>query len=149
MKKAPLAKRLGAPFAGKGSPPAAIWHPFDRPYSRLLDLNPGAAGLTGKPGVYAIWHLGIRPQWLRAGATQDLGAALGAFARTEWIRTFHGNAGVFIAWAIPAQNQCAGMAGFLAEKLRPAFQGEAYAGDLALDSAVTPIACQLPPGTQE
>lgn len=149
MKKAPLAKRLGKLIAGKPSQPAAIWHPLDRLYPRLLDFDPGAAGLTGKLGVYAIWHLGIRPQWLRVGANQDLGTAFGAFARTAWIQTFHGNAGVFIAWAVPPQNQCAGMAGFLAEKLRPSFQGEAYSGDLALDSSVTPIAYPLPPGTQE
>ena len=147
MKKASLSKLVGSLLVGKDSP-LIVWRPIDRPYPRILDFDPTAAGLVGQEGVYAIWHLGVRPQWLRVGATPNLGAALGTLARAEWINAFHGNAGIFMAWAMPEQNQCAGMARFLAEKLKPTFQGELVSGDRTLGPEVPPIVCPLPPGTR-
>ena len=148
MRNVTLSKLVGSILAIKDPGALPIWHPVDQPYPRLLDFDPAAAGLLYQDGIYAIWHLGVRPQWLRVGATANLGGAFGEIARATWIGAFHGNKGVFIAWAMPPPDQCAGIARFLAAKLQPAFQRESFPGDRSLDHAVQPIAWPLPPGTQ-
>ena len=144
MKKVSLSKLVGGLLAKEAGP----WRPVGKPYPRLVDFNAGAEGLTGQPGIYAVWHLGVRPQWLRVGAASHLGIALSGLAAQPWIAQHHDNAGVFVAWACVATEQCSGMVRYLAANLRPAFQAEAYDGDLPVDPAATLISIMLPPGTR-
>lgn len=147
MKKTSFTKLVSGMLAGK-DPQTQMWRPLDQPYPRLMDLDPAALGLSGQDGIYAVWHLGVRPQWLRIGAAPNLAAALSQLAQTPWINAHKDNYGVFVAWAFPPQNQSAGLARYLAETLSPAFQSAPFPGDRAFDPAVSPIACPLPPGTQ-
>ena len=147
MKKVSLSKLVGGLLA-KDAVPVNPWHPERKPYPRLLDLNAATEGLNGQRGIYAVWHLGVRPQWLRVGAAASLGAALNGLARQPWVAQHHNNAGVFVAWAFVAPEQCAGTVRYLAEKLKPAFQAEAYDGDLPVDPVATLISIMLPPGTR-
>jgi hypothetical protein len=142
MKKVSLGKLVGSIL--KAAPPAQLWQPDGKPYPRLLAFNP--EGVKGRQGVYAVWHLGVRPQWLRVGATADLGESFTALKEAPWIVLHENNAGVFAAWTFAPPAEAAGMARFLAEKLTPAFQAERCTGDLPLD--VAPIAAPLPPGTR-
>ena len=148
MKKVSFSKLVSGLLAGKDSAPPQMWRPVDRPYPRLMGLNPAAFGLAGRDGIYAVWHLGVRPQWLRIGAATDLGAVLAQLAETPWIKAHKDNQGVFVAWAHPPPNQSGALVRYLAEILSPAFQGEPFPGDRAFDPAVPSLACPLPPGTQ-
>jgi len=145
MKKASLSKFVGGLLAAK-QPAANLWHPSDRPYPRLAD--PASLDLAGREGLYAVWHLGVRPQWLRVGAASDLGGTLRALAQMPWIVSHQGNAGIYAAWAFPPANQYAGMVLYLTQTLKPAFQSATFGSDLALDPTAPAIVCPLPPGTQ-
>lgn len=142
MKKVSLGKLVGGLLAGKES--ASPWRPEDL-YPRLLGLD--VSNLKGRQGIYAVWHLGVRPQWLRVGGGADLAATLTGLAAVPWIAQHQNNAGVFVAWAFVTPVQLPGMVRFLAEKLSPAFQNEFYEGDLVVDPAVAPVTIMLPPET--
>jgi hypothetical protein len=148
MKKMSFGKLVSGLLASKDTAPPQMWRPTDRPYPRLADLDPTSLGLTGQEGIYAVWHLGVRPQWLRVGAAADLGAALSQLAQTPWVKSHKDNHGVFVSWAFVSQNQSAGFVRYLAETLSPAYQSEPFPGDRAFDLATLSIACPLPPGTQ-
>jgi len=143
MKRTSFKKLLGGML---GAAPPTLWQPAGQPYPRLLSLD--VAGFAGREGLYAIWHTGVRPQWLRVGATADLGRALAALVHTHWVVTHEGNAGIFVAWALPPPAETVRMARYLAETLKPAFQHETFAYDWALDASVLPLTCSLPPGTR-
>jgi hypothetical protein len=142
--KASLNKLLGGVLKGKEG---NFWHPADQVYPRLMGFDGHAAGLTGRAGLYAVWHLGVRPQWLRVSATRDLGAACDELKRAAWIATHEANAGIFIAWASPTSDGSA-MALFLSDTLKPAYQDEVLVSDVA-DRDVAPVICPLPPGTRK
>ena len=147
MKKMSFTKLMSGMLAGK-DPAPPMWLPVDRPYPRLMGLHPEPCGLLGREGLYAVWHLGVRPQWLRVGAAANLGAALPQLAQMSWVAAHKDNHGVFVAWAFAPENQIAGLVRYLGETLSPAYQREPFAGDRALDPTVLSIACPLPPGTQ-
>jgi len=144
MKKTSFTQLLGDMLKAKE---AAFWHPVGQLYPRLLDFDPLAAGLVGKSGLYVVWHLGVRPQWLRVGATRDLGASVNELKCATWVVRHQSNAGIFVAWAMPEFVQCAGFARFLAETLKPAYQDAPLALDV-VDGIVAAVACPLPPGTR-
>ena len=121
------------------------WLPADQNYPHLLNLG---AVAPAKDGIYAIWHLGVRPQWLRVGATANLAAALTALARLPWTLVHQSNGGIFVAWAHPPKEQQAGIARFLVETLNPAFQEMNFALDLTFDRDIVPHTFPLPPGTR-
>lgn len=143
MKRAVFSKVMGGLRALQQQQP---WLPSDQPYPPLLALDFAAAG--ARDGLYAVWHLGVRPQWLRVGAAADLGAALGALARMPWIVGHGNNGGIFVAWAYPPKADHAGIVRFLAETLKPAYQHENFAPDLAFPSEAVPHIFPLPPGTR-
>ena len=148
MKKVSFSKLVSGMLAGKDSTLPQMWRPTDQPYPRLMDMDPVALGLAGQGGIYAVWHLGVRPQWLRVGAAANLGAALSQLVQMPWIEAHRDNQGVFVAWCCPSHNQSAGFVRYLVETLAPAFQSAPFSGDQALDSSAPAIVCQLPPGTQ-
>lgn len=115
--------------------PAAGWCPADRPYPQL---TANIVGVPAQPGIYALWHRGVRPQWLRVAAVKNLASALAALATADEIVALRID--VFVAWAQPPANQHAGIVRFLGETLRPARQD-------ASDPAVVSVAFPLPPGT--
>ena len=145
MRKVSFGKLVrGILATGQASP--LQWQPEGGIYPRLNEF--GAGGLGGRGGLYAVWHLGVRPQWLRVGITADLGAAAMQLKQAPWVKAHEGNAGIYIAWASPVPAQGSGFARFLAETLKPAFQHVAFSADQALDAETSAISCPLPPGTQ-
>jgi hypothetical protein len=100
------------------------------PYPRLLTLDPAASGLARQSGVYACWHLGVRPRWLRVGGGADLGALLRCLQMHDLIAACEANGGVFVAWALLPPHDIASAAGALAEQLGPAFQHIAIEGEM-------------------
>jgi len=146
MKRTSLTKLVAGVLGTAKEVPPALWLPTPEPYPRLMTFDSSA--LTGKGGLYAIWHLGVRPQWLRVGLADDLALTFAALAQASWVMKHEGNAGIYLAWAFPAPAQAMGMARYLHETLKPSFQSEPFSFDRTLEPATVALPCPLPPGTQ-
>lgn len=145
-----LKAKLGRFLGGLAPRAATPWRPMDKPYPRLALLDPVSEGLSAAVGgVYAVWHLGVRPQWLRVGASPDLAAAFGALRDHPLLAGFQPNGGIFVSWALLPPPVWAGTVKSLAQRLSPALQHVPMLGDAPLDVAARPLPCPLPPGTEE
>ena len=133
----------------KPKPPEAVWHPAGGIYPSLFDLAGHRAALEGKAGVYAVWHLGVRPQWLRAGGTANLLDSLRTAAAAPQIAAYRGNGGVFVAWTFAEAARLPGIVLHLQARLAPALQYLTFPGETLADMAGTPVTFPLPPGTTE
>lgn len=128
-------------FATEVSP----WRPRGQPYPALqsFDLKP----VTGQSGLYAIWHLGVRPRWLRFGGAADLGAALTRVRALPEVEAAVAHDGVYLAWTpLPVAEIPAALAS-LNTMLRPYLYALDVAGEIK--AAARPgAAFPLPPGSQ-
>ena len=97
--------------------------------------------------MLAIWHLGVRPQWLKVAAASNLQVAIRSAAQAESVLFFRPNGGVYLAWALCPAPGLIGNAGFLTEKLKPALQAVRLASEIDVPAEVKPLAFPLPPGT--
>ena len=138
-----LIDRVSSLIAGAARP----WQP-DPPYPSLFDHRDYDDRLERTGGVYVAWHLGVCPRWLRVGASTDIAASLKAVADLAPIASCRSNGGVFIAWTLAPPDLRAGIAHYLTQHLRPAFQEPLVAGEGAVGAA-TVIAFPPPPGTQD
>ena len=130
--------------AREKEPDPSVWHPQGIPYPRLLEFNIRANGPGPRSGVYLLWHLGVRPRWLRAAGAIDLAAALTAASRESEVVAADANGGVFVAWAYLPVASIPSAAGSLAAQLKPALQDFARAGEIA--GAATDEVFPLPIG---
>lgn len=130
---------------GKDTP----WQPADAAYPSLFDTGSFASAVKGKSGLYALWHLGVRPQWLRVAAGTDLAACLAAAAAALKDSPFRGNGGIFTAWAFADPGRCPGIVVYLRARLRPALGDPTLAGEIAWKGVPAPVVFPLPPGTTE
>jgi len=124
---------------------AMTWLPTGGNYPRLLTLEPQA--LVGRSGLYLLWHLGVRPCWIRAGASPDLAAAVVQLARAPDVANFSSHDGPFLSWCFCGLEKASGYVNFLARRLRPALQDQAYTRDQAVDLSAPGLVCALPPRT--
>src|SRR5690606_23014491 len=105
--------------------------------------------LAGRSGLYLLWHLGVRPQWLRAGFSKDLGAAAAHLAKTPEVAAFIPHDGPFLSWSFCAPEIAPGLVNFLVARLNPALQNPVLECDMDIDPTARPVACVLPPGTKD
>jgi hypothetical protein len=138
-----MKKRLGE-MLRKIAPAASPWQPAGAPYPALaqLDVKP----LKGQAGIYALWHLGVRPRWLRVGGAADLGAALTRAKDAADLRAAEAHGGVYAAWAPLAVGDIPAVLGTLAAALRPVLQDLVLAGEIAAGKPGPDF--PLPPGTR-
>jgi len=144
-----VGKRLKSLVKQLTEPPAAKspWRPSDKPYPLLSEVDPAAAGLVGVPGIAAIWHLGVRPQWLRVVAARDLAAAIRSAAQNPAIISYKPNGGVYVAWAplpLPALH---GHVQHLTAILKPLLQTARLTSEVDQPPDTKPLDFPLPPGT--
>jgi hypothetical protein len=111
-------------------------------FFRLLDLDPAQAGIAGVGGVFVIWHRGIRPEWVYAGASDDLGEALTKAAEDEEILSYEVHGGLSCTWAPIRKEYRPGVVRYLREVLRTVVS--ARAGDGIDETSVEPIAVKSP-----
>ena len=134
-----------APAREKARAPA--WRPANGYYPRLVHFDPRE--LAARPGLYLLWHLGVRPQWLRVGFSNDLGAAVRLLAATPEIVDFGPNDGPFLSWSLCPAEGASGLVNSLVGRLRPVLQDQALACDIAIDPGARPAFCPPPAGTKD
>jgi hypothetical protein len=96
-------------------------------FHRFIVLDAEKAGLTGIGSIYAIWHGGLRPEWVSIGKSEDL-------AGNEDIRNYNVCGGLFISWALIRQDYRDGVLRFLNDSMKPLVPGPDIPGE-----NVTPI----------
>lgn len=131
-----ISGKLSETFAGQGRGP---WQPEAGPYPRLMLMDEDALqSLAEVGGLYALWHRGVRPQWIYAGHAEDLSEALSVARDHADIHLYDLNEGVYVTWAEWPADQRAGAVVYLRSVMEPA------GGFDALD-ALGPIADDTPP----
>ncbi|MDX2143185.1 MAG: hypothetical protein SFV19_07510 [Rhodospirillaceae bacterium] len=131
------------------SAPSSPWRPATGPYPALATLDPAALQVDKVAGVLAVWHLGVRPQWLKVAACADLGAVVRAAMATPAIMSYAANGGIYAAWAPLPPAFLAGPVVYLVSELKPALQAVTLEGELVPKKGIKPEAIALPPGTEE
>jgi hypothetical protein len=129
--------------------PPSPWRPSGAPYPMLATLDPIAAGIGADPGLIAIWHLGVRPQWLKVAVAMNMQTAIRSASTTQAFLSFRPNGGVYVAWAPLAANSAHAPARFLVERLQPALQSVQLAAEPPALSGAKPVIFPFPPGTTE
>ncbi len=124
-----------------------VWQPEGQCYPRLLTFD--GQELTGRSGLYAVWHLGVRPQWLRVGFATDLAAAISVLAKTPEIAAFAPHDGPFVSWCFGTAAEASGRVRYLAERLLPVAQGLLLRCDVVVDPSRAATPCALPAGTTD
>lgn len=129
--------------------PVSPWQPLGAPYPLLMNFDPLAIGVSASPGLIAIWHLGVRPQWLKVAAASNLQVAIRSAAQTQAILSYRPNGGVYLAWAPVQTASLAGVTGFLIERLKPALQAARLVGEIDVPTDTKLVNFSFPPGTME
>lgn len=141
-------KRIAGAVIAPQAPDAPVaWQPAAGNYPRLLSCE--ARPLSGRAGIYLLWHLGVRPQWLRAGFSNDLGAAVAQLAGEPDIAAFAAHDGPFFAWCFCPQGRAPGLINDLVNRLHPVLQDRFFSCDVALPPDAPMVPCPLPAGTKE
>ena len=87
-------------------------------FPSLLSMDPEEMGLNNVGGVYLIWHAGVRPEWVYAGHSKDLAAALHHAGNNHDINYFEKNGGLFVAWALVKEAYRPGVVKYLQETFK-------------------------------
>lgn len=140
-------KRLAGALGHANTASLMTWQPEGASYPRLMSFDAGL--LAGRAGVYLLWHLGVRPQWLRVGFTKDLGAAAAHLTKTPELADFIPHDGPFLSWSFCLPETAPGFVNFLTRRLHPVLQDLVLTCDMLIDPAAPPIPCPLPAGTKD
>lgn len=141
-----LVAKVG-PRRRSGSEPSRLsWQPHGQPYPRLSGFDAAAAGLADAPGLCVIWHLGVRPQWLKVAASRNLAATIAAAATAAPIVAFQPNGGLYLAWVCCAAPRAAAIAAHLVGALSPRWRACDLPGELP--PAAVAESFPLPPGVR-
>lgn len=88
-------------------------------FRRFLTLDPEEEGLTGKGGVFVIWHGGLRPGWVFVGASADLAKEIHDTADIDAILEFEAKGGLFVSWSTIREEFQGGVLRYLNETMSP------------------------------
>jgi len=127
--------------------PATPWLPKGAPYPLLASFDPAA--VQPAPGLIAVWHLGVRPQWLKVATTANLQAAIRSAVQNAALTSYRPNGGVYLAWAPLAANDLRGAARHLIDRLKPVLQAVRLDSEIDVPTDAKPAAFPFPLGTEE
>lgn len=103
-------------------------------FSRLLSLDPEEAGLSGKSGVFVIWHAGVKPAWVYVGHSEDLAHTFLILGKNEEVISFHNRGSLYVSWCFVRDKFADGVVAYLTHKLKPQVanpqMGEIEVGDM-------------------
>lgn len=144
-----LGKRLKSLMGSfTARPPATSpWQPSRQPYPMLVGFDASGAGLSGIAGLVAIWHLGVRPQWLKVAAVTNLALAIQSAASTAALVSYKPNGGVYVAWAPLQPNALLSPAQYVVAAIKPLLQALPLASERMVPADIKPTDFPLPPGT--
>ncbi len=129
--------------------PVSPWRPLGAPYPLLATFDPIIVGLAKVSGLIAIWHLGVRPQWLKVAASKDISVTLRSATQVAAILSYRPNGGVYVAWAALPAPDLRAHAKYMCEHLNPLLQGTRLEAEIDVPPETKPIAFPFPPGTME
>ncbi len=113
----PGKKKQGSQFASVQDP-GWVKSPGGR-FHRFMVLDAEKVGLPGIGGIYAIWHGGMRPEWVYIGKSDDLTATFRDLAGNEDIRAYNVRGGLFVSWALILEEYRGGVLRFLNDSMKP------------------------------
>ena len=125
---------------------ASPWFPRDAPYPLLVTFDP--VMVQPVAGIAAVWHLGVRPQWLKIAAAANLQVLIRSAAQNAAIISYRPNGGVYLAWAPLPANQMHGAAAHLIGRLKPALQTVRLHGEVDIPADAKHATIPDPPGTE-
>ncbi len=88
-------------------------------FHRFIVLDAEKAGLAGIGGIYAIWHGGVRPEWVCIGKSNDLAATFQELSGNEDIRNYNVRGGLFVSWALIREEYWNVALRFLNDSMKP------------------------------
>lgn len=88
-------------------------------FHRFIVLDAEKEGLSGIGGIYAIWHGGVRPEWVYIGKSNDLAATFQELAGNGDIRNYNVRGGLFVSWALIREEFRNGVLYFLNDSMKP------------------------------
>jgi hypothetical protein len=88
-------------------------------FPKFLDLDPEAAGLKNTSGVYAIWHTGVKPEWVFVGASDDLAAAFFKCGEDDDILQYQNRGSLYCSWCFILPKFQPGAVCYLTRALKP------------------------------
>ena len=88
-------------------------------FPKLLDLDPEAAGLKGVSGVFAIWHTGVKPEWVYVGASPDLAARFFELGDDKNILEYRNRGSLYCSWCLILPKFQPGSVCYLTLALKP------------------------------
>lgn len=108
---------------------------------RFISLDPEEQGISGRTGIFAIWHGGVRPTWVFIGQSRDLARDLHWCGENEEIMHYERFGGLFCSWAFVKPEFQPGAVRYLTQIAKPVVQNP-----LAPGTTVEAIAVTLPGG---
>jgi hypothetical protein len=88
-------------------------------FPKFLDLDPEAAGLSGKSGVFAIWHTGVQPGWVYIGRSPDLARTFFELGDNDDILEYRKRGALFVSWCYIRDDFQDGVVTYLTKALKP------------------------------
>ncbi len=88
-------------------------------FPRFLDLDPEAAGLEGRSGVFAIWHTGVHPGWVYVGASSDLARTFYELGEHEGILEYAERGTLHVSWCLIREEFQPGAVAYLTLATKP------------------------------
>ena len=123
----------------KQEDPPSPWHP-QGPYPALFsDMTPEPVS-----GVFAFWHLGVRPQWVFVGGAGDLSAAAEAARQDPDLLAYDQNGGVYMAWVPLEMDVVPGVIFHLRGELLPAISDSPLEALCAVPEGTLPLSFPAP-----
>ncbi len=86
-------------------------------FPQLFSLEPEEVGLSGKGGVFLIWHGGVRPEWVYVGHSPDMAQSLFDIGKNKEVTDYENRGGLFVTWAFVLEEYRDGVVKFLQENL--------------------------------
>ncbi len=93
-------------------------------FHNLLFLDTVSEGLDGKSGVFTIWTGGVKPLWLYAGSSGDLGRVLDDFIDDADLEEHYGRSGAYVSWAMVKPEFQDGIVRYLNEVMNPEVEND-------------------------
>ena len=88
-------------------------------FPKFLDLDPEAAGLSGKSAVFAIWHTGVQPGWVYIGRSGNLAETLFTLGDDEEVLEYRDRGSLFVSWCYIRDEFQDGAVAYLTAAVKP------------------------------